>query len=145
MINNMINNKNLWNINCPKCKKERIFSLKRFNDLNIGSGEDKGAKEYFQSINQQGYNFDTNTKFIEIGYIADGYDSINHVWCEFDTPYHNKPCIKEKDLIRQTNIIKYFESINKPLNQFIRVKADKNGDLIESICVYGQSNTLIFN
>ena len=63
---------------------------------------------------------------MEIGYDADGYDEKLNSWSEYDTQYHKIPNRQNKDIIRQNNIIKYFESINKPLKQFIRVDATEN-------------------
>ena len=45
---------------------------------------------------------------------------------------------QKKDLIRQQNIIKHFESINNPLLGFIRIVENKDGD-ISSNCVYGKN------
>ena len=104
----------------------RKGALKRLEKLKISSCEDEGAKEYFQWLNMYyGYNFKPKT-FTEIGYVADGYDKNNHIWIEYDTPYHKLPSQKEKDYIRQQNIIKYFQSKNNPLNDFIRISVDKN-------------------
>ena len=110
----------------PETKhKIRISKLKRIEKLGIPTGEDKGAKEFFQWINMYyGYNFKPK-RFLEIGYDADGYDQEKHIWIEYDTPYHNGTKQKEKDLIRQNNIIKYFEDKNIPLSEFIRVKDDE--------------------
>ena len=55
---------------------------------------------------------------------------------EYDTPYHNTSYQKKKDLIRQNNIIKYFESIENPLKKFTRVKSDNNGNILEEKCIY---------
>jgi hypothetical protein len=41
------------------------------------------------------------------GYYADGYDEKNNIWFEWDEPYHDLPYQKEKDIKRQTEIIKY--------------------------------------
>ena len=115
-------------------KRMRISKIKRMENLGIASCIDKGATDFFNKLNKQGYNFKPK-RFMEIGYDADGYDDEKHIWAEYDTPYHNKLKQKEKDLIRQNNIIKYFESINKPLQEFIRIKDNWNGD-IRLECVY---------
>jgi hypothetical protein len=60
-----------------------------------------------------------------IGYDSDGYDEDKHIWIEYDSPYHDKPRQKEKDIIGQDNIISYFRNINHPLRGFLRVKYDK--------------------
>jgi hypothetical protein len=116
-------------------KKHRIHSLKRVKELGIGSAVDKGSIEYFNMLNKKGYNFKPK-RFLEIGYESDGYDKIKHMWCEFDTPYHKFPGQRKKDLIRQKNIISYFEKLGNPLKEFIRVKSDKHGNIVEEKCVY---------
>jgi hypothetical protein len=119
-------------------RKLRIFQLKRIKELGIHPTEDKGSKEYFQWINNFGFDFKPKDfiKDGDVGYRADGYDEEKHIWCEFDTPYHNKLPQRKKDLIRQNNIIKHFEFSGKPLKEFIRVKSDKNGNILETKCVY---------
>jgi hypothetical protein len=119
-------------------RKMRISKLKRLESLGIGTGEDVGAREWFLNYNKENNTNYKPKKIIEIGYIADGYDEILHSWIEYDTPYHRPLCRQQKDLIRQSNIIKYFESINKPLKSFIRIKVDNNGNVIDSNQVYGK-------
>lgn len=102
---------------------KRKHQLERIEKYKITPGEDLGAKEWF--IN---YNKNTNSNFIptsfkEIGYRSDGYDKEKHVWIEYDTSYHKEPHQRDRDLIRQNNIIKHFKKINNPLNKFIRVLA----------------------
>ena len=72
----------------------------------------------------------------DIGYVVDGYDPYQNIVCEFDTPYHDKPCEQRKDLIRQTNIINYFVRIGKPLKHFIRARADENGKVLSQQMVF---------
>jgi len=116
-------------------KNSRIYQLKRLTELQIPPHEDRGSREYFQSLNEKGFNFKSKT-FFELGYVADGYDENNHIWVEFDTPYHRFPTQKEKDIIRQQNIIEHFEQIKHPLKQFIRVSANKTGCVLNEECVY---------
>lgn len=104
----------------------RIAKLKRFERLGIQAGEDCGAKEWFDKYNKENNTNYKPKRFIEIGYDADGYDEKLHSWIEYDTPYHKLTNRQEKDIIRQNNIIKYFESINKPLNKFTRIITWKN-------------------
>lgn len=114
-------------------RKRRIQILKRMENLGIPDCEDKGSKEWFAKYNKEtNSNFQPKT-FWKWGYRADGYDKEKHIWIEYDTPYHRQPHQKKKDLIRQNNIIKYFEFIGKPLNQFTRIKVNKTGNLIETI------------
>ena len=112
----------------------RIAALKRLEKSGIPPHQDKGAKEYFKKLNEQGYNFKPK-RFLDLGYDADGYDEEKHIWYEFDTLYHLSPYQKQKDLIRQTNIIKYFENTDNPLNHFIRVNVDKNGRVLSETYV----------
>lgn len=116
-------------------RKKRESKMKRLIELGIGSKIDTGANEFFENLNKQGYNFKSK-RFLEIGYDADGYDENKHVWCEFDTPYHKFPSQKERDSIRQKNIIDYFEKLGNPLCQFIRVTANKTGQVLETKIVY---------
>lgn len=111
-------------------RQHRILMLERLEKLKIPPTEDANSKEYFNKLNNMGFNFNP-TRFIEIGYIADGYDKEKHIWYEYDTPYHLKPSQQKDDLIRQNNIIKYFKSINNPLKKFIRVQVDKDGNILD--------------
>lgn len=116
-------------------RKMRVAILKRMERTGIAPCRDVGSEEFFHKMNNEGFNFKPK-KFIEIGYEADGYDEEKHIWCEFDTPHHNKTYKKEKDLVRQQNIITYFERINNPLNSFIRVSANKTGEVLEVRTIY---------
>lgn len=116
-------------------RKMRIAILNRMEKTGVSPCKDIGSVNFFNKMNKLGFNFKSK-KFMEIGYVADGYDENKHIWCEFDTPYHNKKYMKEKDEIRQKHIINYFESINNPLFEFIRVRSDKNGNVLATECVY---------
>lgn len=116
-------------------KKLRMAKLKKVEILGISTKEDIGSKEFFGQVNSIGFDFKPK-RFWNIGYDADGYDESKHIWCEFDTPYHKSPYQQKKDLIRQQNIIKYFELLGKPLTGFIRIKADKNGNVLDIKCIY---------
>jgi hypothetical protein len=116
----------------------RIAKLKRLELLGIGTGRDKGAKEWFEKYNKENNTRFESKRFMEIGYEADGYDEKLHSWIEYDTPYHNPLNRLQKDLIRQNNIIRYFESVNNPLKSFIRVKVDSGGCVIDTNRVYGK-------
>ena len=115
-------------------RRHRILVLERKEKLGIPHTEDKGAREYFTNLNKTGFDF-TPTRFMEIGYEADGYDKSKHIWYEYDTPYHSKHSQKMEDLERQTNIINHFVSVNNPLNKFIRVKVNSSGEIVETINV----------
>lgn len=101
-------------------QRHRIATLKRLEKLGINQTEDKGSKEWFANYNKINNSNFQPKRFLRNGYCADGYDSEKHIWMEFDTPYHKRVGQKEKDLIRQQNIIKYFEEIGEPLVQLKR-------------------------
>ena len=44
--------------------------------------------------------------------------------------------LKPKDMERQNNIINHFESIQKPLTEFIRVKSNENRSVLKIETVY---------
>lgn len=119
-------------------RKHRINRLKRLSELGIGTAIDKGSIEWFEK-----YNKETNSNFVpkrfwELGYDADGYDEIKHEWIEFDPPHHYyvDGNLKEKDIIRQKNIITHFEVLGNPLNKFVRVKYSKSGNVLDISEVY---------
>lgn len=115
-------------------RKRRILMLKRKETLGIPITEDKGANDFFIALNKQGFNFQP-TRFINLGYEADGYDEENHLWYEYDTPYHNTLHQQRKDLIRQSNIIQYFQNINNPLNGFVRIKVNETRNIINTVVI----------
>ena len=103
--------------------KRRVAFLHRKEKLGLPACVDRGANEFFHWLNSIGFNFKPQ-RFLELGYEADGYDADRHIWLEYDTPYHSSLRQREKDLIREQNIITHFESIGNPLSGFIRVKHD---------------------
>lgn len=50
------------------------------------------------------------------GYLLDGYDKEQNVIFEYDEPRHHLKKKKEKDIIRQNDIIQYFTSIGKKVS-----------------------------
>ena len=105
----------------------RISKCERFQKLGIPSGKDKGSDDWFITYNKENKtNFQQDWYCKELGYYADGYDSDEHIWMEYDTPYHKQLLKKRKDKIRQNNIIRYFESIGNPLKRFVRIITWKN-------------------
>lgn len=46
------------------------------------------------------------------GYLVDGYDREKNAVFEYDEPKHNTLSIKKKDIIRQTQIIKFLNPSN---------------------------------
>jgi hypothetical protein len=88
-----------------------------------GSKIDEGATEFFNNLNQtQGLHIQhPNVYFSELGYFADGYDPVLHAWFEYDTKSHRPSFVKQRDVLRQTEIIEYFKFIHKPLTGFYRI------------------------
>jgi uncharacterized protein YlaI len=107
-------------------KNMRIAKLKRFEKLGIQAGEDVGAKEWFNNYNKETNSNFKPKRFLDIGYDADGYDEDKHIWVEYDTKYHLRKDQREKDKIRQDNIINHFKKITHPLNKFLRVDSTQN-------------------
>jgi len=52
----------------------------------------------------------------ELGYWLDGYDKENNVVYEFDEKYHDNQKQKQKDMLRQQDIINHLKC------KFIRIK-----------------------
>ena len=119
-------------------KKMRQKRLDWIEKTKGGVCIDSGSMEWFDEINTKGFNFKQSYKIKDMGYVVDGYDKEKHIICEYDTPYHKKPNKIKKDLIRQNNIIQYFESINNPLTSFIRVNAKDNYKISDIDTVYGK-------
>lgn len=103
--------------------KCRIAKLKRKELLGIPMSMDEGGPELLSKINSHGFDFQPK-RFMELGYEADGYGEKQHIWLEYDTPYHNYTRQKKKDMIRENNIIQYFISKGNPLTSFVRIKYD---------------------
>ena len=65
------------------------------------------------------------------GYFVDGYDKDLNIIFEYDEPNHNRPKRKEKDIIRQNNLVeninpKLFLRYNKQWDRLYDSKIDKN-------------------
>ncbi len=112
-------------------RKHRIDRLRRLDEYKIPPTEDRGARDFLKEVNRLGFNFKPKT-FWSLGYIADGYDKPHHIWLEFDPPHHYyvNGKLKDKDVIRQQNILNHFRSTGNPLQDFIRVKTNKYGNII---------------
>ena len=102
-------------------QKMRVAKLQLLKESGVLPCIDRGAREYFDKLNVDGYNIIHPFYNFDIGYIADGYDPEKHMWFEFDTPYHNRMGQQLKDEQRQNNIINYYKNINKPLAKFVRI------------------------
>lgn len=119
-------------------KKHRMSILKRLELHRIPLNEDVGAREFLLEFNKlNNYNLKPK-RFMNIGYDADGYDEINHIWLEFDPPHHFNVdgSLKERDIMRQNNILTHFNSINNPLQKFIRVKTNNNRNVFDIKTIY---------
>ena len=117
--------------------KHRTANLRKMETKGIPVKTDVGSEEWFEK-----YNNDTNSnfkpkRFFGVGYDADGYDPDKHIWIEYDTPYHSFRCQRERDIIRERRIIKYFEDIGEPLVEFKRVLAYNGEELITKYRGYG--------
>lgn len=100
---------------------------------------DAGATELFDALNKCGLHiFHPNIHIDEIGYFVDGYDPFTHTVYEVDTKCHLPPSKKDKDMVRQNNIISHFVSIGKPLNKFIRI--DVSGESPRIVDVLERGN-----
>lgn len=114
--------------------KMRLSAIKRMERLGVSKtcrNYNINACEYFDKLNvENGWKLQhaRNGGEIEVyGYFLDAYDKENNIIVEYDEPHHNKPYIKEKDEIRQDNIIKYideckFYRFNETSNKLIQIK-----------------------
>ena len=101
-------------------RKIRISLLERLKRLGIGTKVDEGSREWFEKYNKEHNTNYKPRRFLNVGYDADGYDEKLHSWIEYDSLYHKYHPQQKEDLIRQNNIIKYYESIGNPLKEFLR-------------------------
>ena len=90
----------------PEIRKNHIEKL--FHSKWIKVRTDKGQLELLNKWNLLGFNFEINyqIKIDNFLYYIDGYDKEKNVVLEFDSKYHFRKTQQEKDLIRQTKIIK---------------------------------------
>ena len=92
--------KSLWKN--PIIRKKRLSSIK-WNNITC----DKGQLELLNKWNTLGFNFQPNYKLYTDDFLCyiDGYDKEKNIVCEYDTKYHFRKDIKQKDLVRQQKII----------------------------------------
>jgi hypothetical protein len=112
-------------------RKVRIAVIEQHKNNGISfPAVDKGATEFFNNLNQnQSFHIQhPNVYFPELGYFADGYDPVLHVWFEYDTKFHLLPQVEERDLSRQQEIIEHFQQIGKPLKAFYRINGTGRGE-----------------
>jgi very-short-patch-repair endonuclease len=117
----------------PIIRKKYYDALTKTKYLKVRT--DIGQLEYINNLNRQGFNFEPNYQLQTIDhlYYVDGYDKNKHVVLEYDNKYHITSRQKEKDFVRQQNIIKHFEKVGHPLNSFLRVLAYNNNNKIVDI------------
>ena len=82
-------------------KNLRIAKMKLIIEKKGKLTTDRGATEFFNKINQRGYNFIQDYWLSNLGYRVDGYDKEKHTIIEYDTLYHNSNRQQKRDLIRQ--------------------------------------------
>lgn len=112
-------------------RKLRISAIKQHRENGIDfPAVDKGSKEYFENMNlYNGFHIQyPNIEIKKLGYFMDGYDPLLHAVFEYDTKSHLTLKSKEKDLIRQVEIIEFYKNNNKPLNYFFRVNQTGIGE-----------------
>ena len=104
--------------------KMRISAINRLKNQGIMIAFNPNACEYIDKLNKErGWNLQhaMNGGEVELyGYFADGYDKDRNIIFEYDEPRHNNPYWKQKDIIRQNNLI---ENINPTI--FLRYDENK--------------------
>jgi hypothetical protein len=114
--------------------KMRLAAIRRINNGGVLNGcrsYNKNACKYFNILNEtMGWNLQhaENGGEVELyGYFLDAYDKTKNIVVEYDEPYHNKPSIYNKDLIRQSKIIEIlkcdFYRYKESTGEFIKIKA----------------------
>jgi hypothetical protein len=105
--------------------------IKKLQSLSInphGRANPK-ACSYFDKLNKNnGWNLQhamNGGEMVICGYMVDAYDKDKHIIIEYDEPFHNRPKRKEKDIIRQNNIINHFRN-NKINVKFLRYNERDN-------------------
>jgi len=108
-------------------RKKYYDALEKTKWINVRT--DIGQTELIEKWNRLGFNFELNfqLKTDNFLYYLDGYDKEKNVILEYDGQYHKKPNQKQKDLIRQKNIISAihpkkfwrYDFINKKLHNVI--------------------------
>jgi hypothetical protein len=107
-------------------RKARILAIEQHRKNGIDfPAVDAGANEYFGCLNTSyGLNIQyPNIEIKDLGYFLDGYDNVAHAAYEYDSKRHLLPAVQHNDLIRQKEIIDYYNSISKPLSAFYRINA----------------------
>ena len=119
----------------PEVRKKHISALFHSKWLKVRT--DKGQLELLEKWNRLGFQFEPNyqIKGDDFLYYLDGYDPVHGVVLEYDSAYHHrKISIKEKDEIRQRNIIKTlnpkcFWRYNSISKTWVNVKGNHDAQL----------------
>jgi len=114
---------------CKKCaninrRLKRISEIERdkFNDNQMIPSYNPKACEIFDEISEKNnihiqHAMNGGEFYIkDLGYWVDGYDKLNNIVYEFDEKYHERKKQKEKDLVREQEIIDLLGC------KFIRIK-----------------------
>jgi hypothetical protein len=100
----------------------RVRRLEALARKDIVPGVDRGANEWFNAMNKQGFCFvHPNFPIKELGFFLDAYDPIKRIAAEYDSRVHRHKKYRESDPKRQQAIIDYFNAQGCPLSQFIRI------------------------
>jgi len=106
-----------------KMRQAALNRIKQF-DVKPYTNFNPDACKYFDKLNEENnwkLQHALNGGEIHIiGYSLDAYDKDRNIVVEYDEPRHNKPSVKEKDMIRQNNIIKHLKC------KFYRFSQSKN-------------------
>jgi hypothetical protein len=107
------------------------IEIAKFNDEQLTPNFNRtGCQLIEQYGKDNGYTFQhamNGTERKIKGYFPDGYDKDRNTIIEIDEPYHENPIQKEKDVIRQKNLIEHLKC------DFIRIKVDDNYNILDTI------------
>jgi hypothetical protein len=122
-------NNHLQGNECPKCQKKELRkrTIKRIEQNKLNGNQlypnfNIKACDIFNKISEQNdihiqHAMNGGEFYIkELGYWLDGYDKENNVVYEFDEKYHDNQKQKQKDMLRQQDIINHLKC------KFIRIK-----------------------
>lgn len=114
----------------PNVRKKHLDAIRNSTWAKVKT--DKGQLELLEKWNRLGFHFEPNYKIhsnTEFFYI-DGYDKEKNIVLEYDSKYHFRPYIQQKDLVRQQKIISLlhpkkfwrYNSVNKTFRNVLIVK-----------------------
>ena len=96
-------------------RKNRMATINYIIKKNGGirTSFNKKACEYFDELNKsRGWNLQHALNGGEyhvenLGYFIDGYDKSKNIIVEYDEPYHERPAVKDRDMVRQKELIEH--------------------------------------